>query len=220
MIDVKAKESPVMALVPSPKRELTVATVETVLVKGDLKHLDTNQRVAYYNNLCESLGLNPMTRPFDYITLNDRLTLYAKKDCADQLRKIHQISLKVVKRELDSMNMTYSVTVQATFPSGREDEAIGVTGISRWKKKDECDVGEKPHFVALNGEDLANKMMRAETKAKRRATLSICGLGFMDESELDTIDKTKTYTPDAPTPVVEAELVEFDSLHTKGRKKS
>ena len=209
----------VNALVVAPKGELSVGTIETVLVKGDLKALDTPQRVAYYNNLCESLGLNPMTRPFDYITLNDKLTLYAKKDCADQLRKIHQITLKVVKRELDPLNLTYSVTVQASMPSGREDEAIGVTGISRWKKKDECDVGEKPHFAILNGEELANKMMRAETKAKRRATLSICGLGFLDESELETIDRTKGYTPDSPTPVVEAELEDFDALHNKGRKK-
>ena len=29
--------------------------------------------------------------------------------------------------------------------------------------------------------------MKAETKSKRRVTLSICGLGFLDESEIDTI---------------------------------
>jgi len=30
-------------------------------------------------------------------------------------------------------------------------------------------------------------MMKAETKAKRRVTLAICGLGFLDESEVDSI---------------------------------
>ena len=29
--------------------------------------------------------------------------------------------------------------------------------------------------------------MKAETKAKRRVTLSICGLGILDESETDTM---------------------------------
>jgi hypothetical protein len=29
--------------------------------------------------------------------------------------------------------------------------------------------------------------MKAETKAKRRVTLSICGLGFLDESELESV---------------------------------
>ncbi len=34
-------------------------------------------------------------------------------------------------------------------------------------------------------------MMRAITKAKRRATLSICGLGLLDESELDGIPEAR-----------------------------
>ena len=34
---------------------------------------------------------------------------------------------------------------------------------------------------------LANAIMKAETKAKRRVTLSICGLGMLDETELETI---------------------------------
>ena len=37
---------------------------------------------------------------------------------------------------------------------------------------------------------LANAIMKTETKAKRRATLSICGLGFLDESEIETIPRT------------------------------
>ncbi len=35
--------------------------------------------------------------------------------------------------------------------------------------------------------DKANAMMKAETKAKRRVTLSICGLGMLDETEIETI---------------------------------
>jgi len=34
--------------------------------------------------------------------------------------------------------------------------------------------------------------MKSETKSKRRATLSICGLGMLDESELDTMPKYET----------------------------
>jgi hypothetical protein len=39
----------------------------------------------------------------------------------------------------------------------------------------------------LKGDDLANAMMKAETKSKRRVTLSICGLGMLDETEIETI---------------------------------
>jgi hypothetical protein len=39
----------------------------------------------------------------------------------------------------------------------------------------------------LKGDALANALMRAETKAKRRVTLSLAGLGWLDETEIVTI---------------------------------
>src|SRR5574343_296815 len=42
-------------------------------------------------------------------------------------------------------------------------------------------------------------MMKAETKAKRRVTLSICGLGMLDETETATIQDAKPVTVDAET---------------------
>ncbi len=49
--------------------------LEKVLIKGDLAELSPPQRVQYYTQVCESLGLNPLTKPFDYIVLNNKLTL-------------------------------------------------------------------------------------------------------------------------------------------------
>jgi hypothetical protein len=37
--------------------------------------------------------------------------------------------------------------------------------------------------------------MKAETKAKRRVTLSICGLGFLDETEVETLKKDPVEAP-------------------------
>ena len=59
--------------------------LEQVIIEGDLSKLSPADRVAYYKQVCESVGLNPLTRPFDYIELNGKLTLYAKRDAADQL---------------------------------------------------------------------------------------------------------------------------------------
>jgi hypothetical protein len=39
----------------------------------------------------------------------------------------------------------------------------------------------------LTGDNLANAMLKALTKAKRRLTLSLCGLGMLDELEVETI---------------------------------
>jgi hypothetical protein len=67
------------------------------------------------------------------------------------------------------------VTARASTPDGRTDEEIGVVSLN--------DNAGKP----LTGEGLANAMMRGVTKAKRRVTLSICGLGWLDETEVGSV---------------------------------
>ena len=133
-----------------------------------MKNLTEPQRAAYYGDVCKSLGLNPLTRPFDFITLNGKLQLYARKDCTEQLRRNHSISLQIVGR--DTIDGVHVVTARATMPNGRIDESVGAVPVGQ-----------------LKGELLANAFMKAETKAKRRVTLSICGLGLTDESEVESI---------------------------------
>lgn len=143
--------------------------MERVLIQGDLKSLTPAERVNYYNGVCKSLGLNPLTRPFDYLQLNGKTLLYAKREATEQLRQIHQVSLSIKAREI--FEGCYVVTAAATLPSGRQDESTGAVSLQ-----------------GLQGESRSNAMMKAETKAKRRVTLSICGLAFLDESELDSVE--------------------------------
>jgi len=49
--------------------------MEQVVATGNLAALTPEQRVNYYRSVCDSLGLNPLTQPFQYITLNGNLTL-------------------------------------------------------------------------------------------------------------------------------------------------
>jgi hypothetical protein len=139
-----------------------------------------------------------MTQPFQYINLSGKLTLYARKDATDQLRQIHSVSLTIASRE--QVGDVYVVTARATTASGRVDESIGAVSIG-----------------SLKGDALANALMKAETKAKRRVTLSICGLGLLDETELETIPnaqpepmpvllakKAPRAISEAPAPVVAA----------------
>lgn len=141
--------------------------IERVLITGDLAKLQPQERVNYYRAVCESVGLNPMTQPFAYIQLSGKLVLYAKKDCTDQLRRLNRVS--IIKLEHDAMQGVYVITAYASLPDGRRDSSTGIVNIEN-----------------LKGDMLANAMMKAETKAKRRVTLSICGLGFLDESEIET----------------------------------
>jgi hypothetical protein len=145
-------------------------TIATKIVSGDLSALDEGARVLWYTQVCNSLGLNPATRPFQFISLSDRLTLYCTRDGTDQLRRRDSISTRVVERRFDPDADIYSVIAQASTPAGRMEESIGAVAVG-----------------GLRGEARANAIMKAETKAKRRATLSICGLGFLDESEVADI---------------------------------
>jgi hypothetical protein len=154
--------------------------VETVLIKGDLSKLTVEERNSYYRRVCESTGLNPLTRPLEYIPLGGKLVLYARKDATDQLRTIHKISVdELTTAERDGV---FVVTVKVRNSEGRTDMATGAVPIAN-----------------LKGEALANAMMKAETKSKRRATLSIAGLGLLDETELETIPELKKLRP-PPTP--------------------
>ncbi len=182
----------------SDERTAMASPLEAAVIGGDLARLTEAQRVAYYKAVCESLGLNPLTRPFDYITLNGRLTLYARKDCTDQLRRLHNVSIDDVG--LEDTPTHFIVKVKGRDKAGRADVEIGVVAKSE---------------MAGN---LGNAQMKAVTKAKRRLTLSLCGLGMLDETEVEDlsisagaqrpaaatlIDRTNWATPVSFTPLNE-----------------
>lgn len=168
------------ALMEQPKpKQLDAKVIESVLLAGDLSKLDAQQRIAYYNRICESLGLNPLTQPFAYLKLSGKEVLYAKKDATEQLRMIHGVSItEVTSQRIEDV---FVVTAKAQNRDGRTDASTGAVAIGH-----------------LKGEALANGLMKAETKAKRRVTLSICGLGMLDETEVETIRQ------DPPPLVIEA----------------
>ena len=166
--------------VQSPNSEMS--PMELALLGGDLSKLTEKDRAAYYSKVCESVGLNPLTWPFEYIKLDGKLRLYAKKDCTDQLRSLRGVSISKAETRIE--NGLAIVEVTATTKDGRSD----------------CDMGCVP-ITGLNGNALGNALMKAVTKAKRRVTLSICGLGWLDESEVEQQQVEEKLLP--PIPVSE-----------------
>lgn len=154
--------------------------IEAVIAKGDLSKLTPTERVNYYVATCRSLGLNELTQPFGYITLNGKLTLYAKRDAADQLRRLNGVSLS--PPTIQFQDDLVIVNVNATDRAARTDSDLGAVSIA-----------------GLKGVDRANAIMKAITKAKRRVTLSICGLGWADESEIDSIRDARPVSVDVET---------------------
>jgi hypothetical protein len=162
-----------------PDGQLSPATMEGVLLGGDLARLTPAQRLEWYIARCDAAGLDPRTQPFLYVTLSGKLTLYATKSCTEQLRKVHGVSVTALETRL--VGDIYVATCHVRDKTGREDVATGAVPVK-----------------GLIGDNLANAYMKAETKAKRRATLSLCGLGMLDESELETVADARTVDPDAP----------------------
>lgn len=177
-----------LTLTDKQQQPFTAATLEALVVGGDLSKLSSTQRVEYYTARCTRAGLDPATQPFQYLNLQGKLTLYATKTCTDQLSNLHGIRLSILGQ--DTVEGTRIVTVRAETRDGRATEEIGALPIA-----------------GLKGDALANALMKCVTKAKRRAVLSVCGLGMMDETEIDTVHGAKPYAsgtvstlqPPAPT---------------------
>lgn len=163
--------------------------MESVLIDGDLSKLSAEQRVVYYHKVCESVGLNPLTRPFEYQRFNGKVQLYARKEASEQLRFIHKVSVYELKKE--TFDNVYVVTAYGRTADGKEDIATGAVTIS-----------------GLKGEALANAFLKCETKAKRRLTLSICGLSFLDETEINTFPGSTPVKVNHETGVIEATMHE------------
>ena len=186
--------------------------ISKLVLDGDLSKMSAGQRTQYYKSFCESLGLNPLTQPFQLIEFDGKLRMYATKDCTEQLRKIHGVSiLDVTATELRGV---YVVTVKAKDRNGKTDASTGVVPLTKketvWddQKKKKVFTGK---IVELSGDELANAFMKAETKAKRRVALSICGLGILDETELETIPDTKNINLEDITPIIQ-EVQECGSM--------
>ena len=147
--------------------------VAKIILKGDLSQLSTEERVEYYRRVCDDLKLSPLTKPFQYLRLSGREVLYATKNATEQLRGLHGVSVTSLTGQ--TINGVHVVTATGSNDQGRTDAATGAVDIE-----------------GLKGDNLANALMKAETKAKRRLTLSICGLGMLDETEIETIPDART----------------------------
>lgn len=148
--------------------ETTARVVDSLVLRGDLSGLAPADRARYYVQMCEGLGLNPHSQPFAYLRLNGKEILYAGRGATDQLAAIHRVNREIVDGpkviDLAGTKLVYAVC-RASLPNGRIETATATVPLT----------------------DPVNVLMKAETKAKRRATLSILGLGMLDETEIEII---------------------------------
>ena len=144
------------------------AVIDSIVLRGDLSALGPGERARFYLQMCEGLGLNPHAQPFAFLRLNGKEVLYATRGATDQLAAMHRVNRKIIDGpkvvDCAGTKLVYAVC-EASMPNGRVETATATIPVS----------------------DPPNMLMKCETKAKRRATLSILGLALLDEMEVETI---------------------------------
>jgi hypothetical protein len=164
---------------PGSLSALDPETMNSLMSGGDCSRLTPAQKTAYYLARCDAAGLDPRAQPFAFMNLNGKTVLYAVKAAADQLSAKHGLKTSIVSQTTEDGIRV--VTVHVDAKDGRSTEEIGALPVK-----------------GLAGEALSNALMKCVTKAKRRAVLSICGLGMLDETEVESIPGA------APGPVLRA----------------
>lgn len=145
------------------------------ITTGSVAGLNINQKLAYLQMRCDAVGLDHRTAALQYVSINGKEVLYAGKACSDQLINLHNLTVAVADEAIDKELGIYKVRARATRNDGSYVEDLGIVSVGK----------------NLQGDNLVNAMLKAVTKAKRRAVLSCCGLGALDETEIDTIPGAK-----------------------------
>ena len=170
MSNIRTLNEAVGAVVP--KDVLDPAIQESIVLRGDLSGLNEQQKKNYYLFRCRQVGLDPAAKPFDLLKLNGKEILYANAGATQQLCSIHKLSTQITHRE--RIDDIYVVSVRVTGADGRVSENQGAVSVGN-----------------ARGDALANAILKATTKAIRRAVLAHCGLGMMDETEVETIPEAR-----------------------------
>ena len=140
-----------------------------ILARGNIASLSEADRTRYILALCDALGLDPRFKPIDLIPgQGGALVPYLNRGATDALARRDKVQrITVVQPKVVAIGSVECVLCvsRATMPDGRYEERVA-TSLLR---------------------DHANAFMKVETKAYRRATIAVLGIGMLDESELDGI---------------------------------
>ncbi|MBT9258254.1 MAG: hypothetical protein KM310_00650 [Clostridiales bacterium] len=140
-------------------------------------------------NLAVQHGLDPDSEPFRWIRVRnqEQPVLYADRTTVDQLMKIYGLSADIIDQGFERFDSGILVAwAKARVTDGAKSRvSLGAV--------------RAPAHSAF---EIANALMKAETKAVRRAVIRFLALPVVDESELDTMETspgTET-SPGQPSP--------------------
>jgi hypothetical protein len=184
-------------LVPSKSAAMTVS-METAAVKeyfrsGNVAAMTDDERDYVRVKLCQKYDLDPILRPFDLISFNGGMKFYMTASATNQLANAKSLTREVLLLEVNAEQMLARCTVKVSDTNGRAETANAFIAVSKFLAPTK--ENPVPRKVLMDGEDLANALLKLETKAKRRATMSF--FGVMDAG-YDNEDRQQTAPLAAP----------------------
>lgn len=157
-----------------------LAILENIVFKGDLSGLTNEQILLYNQSRCQSLGVDENVGCFAVMLLQGKKTLYPTKELANQLIAKRGLSVDPPEGREILGGKGWLVAATVRRPDGSSVSNIGTVPLTT--------EDGKPMRVT----DQCNAILKCTTKAIRRAVFTACGLGGLDETEIETIPGAKT----------------------------
>lgn len=184
---------------------MTSASVKEYFRSGNVAQLKEAEKDFVLAKLCEKYNLDPILRPFDLIDFRGVQKFYMTASATNQLANAKSLSRTVESLEIDPVSMLAKCIVKVSEPStGRVEMSHGFISLSKFQAPTKEELASKkfePKRVMLEGDDLANALLKLETKTKRRATLSF--FGVMDAgSDYEDRPIPQVYDPTVPRATV------------------
>jgi len=140
------------------------------LIRGDVSSVPREALLRYIFLFCERVGISPLAVPFSLVKTQGGMRLVANRNFYDAVASKFSVSRECVAEGFFEGTKLYFTRYRATTPDGRATEDMALVDTA-----------------GLNGNDLANAIMKAHTKGRNRVTRAHLGFPFPDESEAETV---------------------------------
>jgi len=176
---------------------------------GNLIGLSDDQKDAVLVKLCERYGLDLILSPFAKIDFRGVEKFYLTASGTDQIAAQQKLTREIVKFEIDTQLGLVRCEARVTnSDKTRSETSLAFYPVTKYSQVKGADGKIEVKQITLQGEELANALMKSVTKAFRRATLSFVGLAG-GEVEEGAVPASSGQYQTAPAPVsIHAPVVE------------
>src|SRR5215467_13587952 len=165
-----------MSIATTDRDELAVLTERLLLGDGDLSKFSPDERLRFAQLMCERRGVDVRDGVVQLIRSQGRVVLYWNSLFTDSQRAVLGITIESLTWDIFDNICVARCEMRAA--DGRRDVDIGAVSVE-----------------GLKGVARENAIMKSLTKAKRRTTLSILGMGSSESEDLP-----ETARPAPPEP--------------------